>query len=346
MNIRFDDLLEARSKHPMYDEKLWEFLDNRFGRNLINLSDSDLQKRLSSIDRNIQFLDNGNTPRDHLHPDRRGWLSPWWWWRARYMTILEFKHRSVAPCPAPAIAEMPTLADEFTGVIGGGRKLLVRISKVEWLMETLIDGRLRFASAELYRDPTLNFARGDDELRKAYRRPGDMVTITAQDGREIKAVGDVEFASARSVQSGEHFRDVPYWLCSFSSDLDPRLFEEFSSDQPEQDACLVIFDPYEFVKRVLPQLSRIARFANKLLFPTTYFDPYYLDSDELTVIKSKNFRYAYQREMRFVLDPGNSASITRENHVFVTIGTIADIAAVYSRDGKKIAGIGPPSYLA
>ncbi|MFM0302678.1 hypothetical protein PQQ99_21390 [Paraburkholderia sediminicola] len=346
MSSRLEDILHIRKNHSSYDEELWEFVNQRLGRNLINLPDADLQARLASIDQNVQFLDSGVTPRDHLHPDQRGWLSPWWWLRARYVTTLEFKHRSITPIPSPVIPEMPTLATGFTGVVGGGKRLLVRISKIEWLMETLVHGRLRFASAALYRDPALNSARGDDELRKVYRRPGQVVDITTQDGRKIKAIGDVEFASARVVQDGRELIDIPYWLCSFSSDLDPRLFEEFASDQPENDGCLVIFEPHKFVQRALPELSRIAQFSEKSLLPVDYFDPYYLDSRELTAVKSKDFRYAYQREMRFVLDPGGGPAISHENHVFANIGKIEDIAAIYSREGKKLAGTGPSSFLA
>ncbi|MFM0716703.1 hypothetical protein PQQ73_10205 [Paraburkholderia strydomiana] len=345
MSSRLEDILHIRKNHSFYDEGLWEFVSQRLGRNLINLTNTNLQARLASIDRNIQFLDNGVTPRDHLHPDQRGWLSPWWWLRARYVTTLEFKHRSITPMPSPVIPAMPMLAEGFTGVVGGGKRLLVRISKIEWLMETLVHGRLRFASAALYRDPALNSARGDDELRKAYRRPGQVVAITTQAGRKIKAIGDVEFASARVAQDGRELVDIPYWLCSFSSDLDPRLFEEFASDQPENDGCLVIFEPHKFVQRALPELTRIARFAKKSLCPVDYFDPYYLDSRDLAVVQSKDFRYAYQREMRFVLDPGIASAISDGNHVFANIGTIEDIAAIYSREGEKLAGTGPSSFL-
>ncbi|WP_157739239.1 hypothetical protein [Herbaspirillum sp. meg3] len=53
----------------------------------------------------------------------------------------------------------------------------------------------------------------------------------------------------------------------------------------------------------------------------------------------------HHREMPFVLDPAVGPSISIEPQVFFNIGSIADIAAVYSQSGKKLAGTGP-SYLA
>jgi hypothetical protein len=346
MNSRLENIILLRKQQPFYDEELWTFMHQAEGRNLANLSNIDLQVRLDDIDRNIQYLDTGNTPRDKLHPDDRGWLSPWWWLRARHLTMLEFEHRSLIPNPSSDIAVMPELAAGLTGVMGGGKRMLARVSKVEWLMNTLTRGCLRFAPAASYLDSTLNAARGDDELRKTYRRPGQALTISTQSGQRIQAVGDVAFSSVRAVQNGVKLANTPYWLCSFSSDLDPRLLLEFPSDKPEEDGCLVIFEPYVFVQRALPVLNKIAPLVVKSLFPTDYFDPYYVGQNGLSAVRSKDFRYAYQREMRFVLDPEGRPVFSNRDPAWAEIGTIEDIAAVYSRTGEKLSGIGPNNFLA
>jgi hypothetical protein len=342
---KIQEIIDRRSREPAYDEALWAFASEVNGRNLINASDVELQTRLNAIDCNIQYLDSGTTPRDGLSPDDKGWLSPWWWLRARYWTMLEFEHRHIVPGDTPEIPSMPAIAAGMTGVIDGGKKMLVRISKVGWLMETLQAGVLRFAPANSYSDMVLDAARGDDELNKSYLRPGQAVTITRPDGRKIKALGDVIFSTSRSVEQGIGSADVPYWMCSFSSDLDPRLFNEFANTDPGEDACLVIFEPYEFVRRALPSLHRAAPRAEKSLFPTVYFDPYYVHRDKLSALKSKNFRYAYQREMRFVLDPVGGYPLANGGALFVEIGSIADIAGVYHHRGGKLAGAGPNQFL-
>lgn len=332
------ELLNVRCTHKMYDHELWRFLHDLRPRNLINLSDEALRHRLFSIERNIQYLDSETTPRDSLQPER-GWLSPWWWWRARYWTLIEFELRKIQILTSPEVVKPHNVVKGLVGTFSGGRKLLVRISKISWLLETLESGSVRFAPASSYVDSALDEARQDDEMKKSYRRPGQQIRISAEDGSALNAIGDVEFSTTRAISGGA----APYWMCSFSTDLDPRLFDDFKSSDGD-DGCIVIFDPIEFVRRALPVLNEVAPFATKSLFPTTYFDPYNLDQDDLCTLKSKDFKYAYQREMRLVLDP-EGYSLAEGGPLFVKVGSIADIAAVYGKDGKKIAGVGPVSFL-
>ncbi|MGS1011164.1 hypothetical protein [Achromobacter anxifer] len=213
-------------------------------------------------------------------------------------------------------------------------------------MDMLIHGRLRFAPAASYRDPALNIARADDELRKTYRRPGHAITITTQDGRRMNAIGDVEFSTTRVIESGHSLIDVPYWLCCFSTDLDPRLLNEFEAESPQDAGYIVIFDPRQFLRRALPELNRLAPFCKKELYQVNYFDPYFPDSRELSAVTCKDFRYAHQREMRLILDPGLGPPPSIDSVIFANIGTLEDIAAVYARNGEKLAGAGPSSFLA
>jgi hypothetical protein len=229
--VHIDELLELRRAMPAYDEELWTFMDQMAGRNLENVSDANLQARLEQIDKNILYIDSGSTSRDSL-PAYHGWLSPWWWLRARHWTLLEFERRQLAPRSSPEIPAMPTLAIGFNGTVAGGQKLLVRLSKRTWLLD-LLGGRIRFAPAALYRDISVDAARSDEEMSKAHRRPGQSIQITDLQGNTTKPIGDVVFASRRSVERNGVLDDVPYWFCSFSSDLDPRLFHEFTGS----DAC-------------------------------------------------------------------------------------------------------------
>ncbi|MEG3168180.1 hypothetical protein U1737_08255 [Sphingomonas sp. LB3N6] len=338
---RIDDIIAARRGHRFYDEELWDFFVHVDGRRLENFSEADLQVRLARIDRNIQLLEEASGPRDELPPER-GWLSPWFWFRLRHWVLEEMKLRGVDPSAPLDIQPMPAMAPEFRGIHAGGEKRLVRISRREWMIDALEHGRHRFAPASSYRLIEGDEARTDDEMVKAYRRPGREITITGPDGQRIDALGDVTFSTARAV--GDGHVETPYWLTSYSSDLDPRLFADFSSGDGD-DAALVVFDPMEFIRRSLPHLNRAAPLSEKRLDQIDYYDAYHPASQRLHPLTMKDTRFAYQREWRMTLDPGDREDLG-EDAFFVDIGSIADIAAVYGPDGRRIAGTGPDSYLA
>lgn len=342
---RIIDLCQLRKGHPLYDEELWDFIGEIHGNNLVYVSERGLQWRLAEIERNILFLDDQTTPRDDLRPER-GWLSPWWWWRIRHWTLKELYRRGLIPISVVDIPPPPPLHPQFLGVVGGGKKLLARIARRDRILDTLSLGRLRFAPAGIYNNAKLNAARADEEMAKEYLRPGAALTMTGPKGEPIKPLGDVTFTTRRALYDGTQFVDQPYWFCSFSSDLDPRLFAEFPDPDGAESSCLLIFDPMEFVRRALPKLNQAVPHAIKSLFPNEYFDPYH-PHEKLTVVRHKHFSYAYQREMRFMVDPegGPSSGDALQKAFFIEIGSIEDIAAAYTPNGDRIAGTGPNSFL-
>lgn len=116
---RIQKLLEVRRLHHLYDEELWQFMHSLRPRNLINLTDEELNRRLFDIERSIQYLDSETTPRDKLPPER-GWLSPWWWWRARYWTLVEYEFRGLLPESLSKVPVKENITPEFIGVVSGG----------------------------------------------------------------------------------------------------------------------------------------------------------------------------------------------------------------------------------
>lgn len=113
-----------------FDPEVWAFTDqidlSKSGvSRLVNVDDAALQKRLDSIETNIQYLDTGQ-PVSAGHTAFSGWKSPWWWWRARHLTLLEFERRGLTPVPAPVIPPPIVLAPALRGVNTGGGELLVR----------------------------------------------------------------------------------------------------------------------------------------------------------------------------------------------------------------------------
>lgn len=339
---RVDDIIAARGAHLFYDEELWDFTARFDGRLLENLTDDELRTRLARIERNIQYLEEAPGPRDELAPER-GWLSPWYWFRLRHWALAEMKVRGVTPAAPLDVAPMPGVGLEFKGIHAGGEKRLVRMSRREWMLEALDLGRLRLAPATAYRLIENDDARTDDEMTKAYRRPGRVISVTGPDGQPIVPIGDVTFSTTRAM--GEADVETPYWLTSYSTDLDPRLFVDFGSADGD-DAALVIFDPVAFIRRSLPHLNRAAPLSEKLLYQIEYYDTFHPPSQLLAPLTMKDTRFAYQREWRMILDPGDREVLADGGALFVDIGSIADIAGVYTPDGARIAGSGPDTFLA
>jgi hypothetical protein len=139
--------------------------------------------------------------REELPPEH-SWLSPWFWLRLRHWTITELAERSITPALAVDVPSMLPLRPEFHGLHTGGNKRLVRISRLPWLLETLELGRLRLSPATIYRMIEGDEARTDDEMAKAYRRPGRILTITGPGGQRIKPIGDVTFTTHRVTSDG------------------------------------------------------------------------------------------------------------------------------------------------
>ncbi|MEL7685489.1 hypothetical protein AAG594_14215 [Citromicrobium bathyomarinum] len=348
-----ETIIERRRTEALWDPELWDFVERVecvdradlsdrgvLPRPLKHLEDCALQSRLDAIDRNIQYLDIADGPRDDLPPEE-GWLSPWWWLRLRHWTLSEFARRGLEIRPTPAIPPPIPVHTDFKGIHAGAKPKLFRISRVPWLMPFLEEGKVRFASAAGYKAMENDESRADDEMTKGYRRAGGRVTITTIDGRPIEALGDVRFDTTRATPGDV---PLPYWMLCASTDFDPRLIGAFPGGN-DDDGVLAIFDPDEFKRRAGKALAAALPDVVGRIAIVDYYDVYHPPRSAISPVTMKSMEFANQRELRFVLDPGRGALIA-ENAYFLTVGSIADIAAIYGSDGRRIAGTGPTSFLA
>lgn len=345
-------ILERRRTHRYWDPELWDFfervsfvsredLNDRSvePRPLEYLSDTALQTRLNSIELNIQYLDGADRRRDEMSPDD-GWLSPWWWLRLRHWTLSEFARRGLDAQPSPAVVEPIPVGEDFRGIHSGSTPKLFRISRLPYLKDMLEHGNVRFGSASGYQSIENDEARADNEMKKGYKRSGRRVTITTLDGRPITALEEVSFDTARMTSD---MVELPYWMLCLSTDLDPRLFDDFPSAEGD-DAVISIFDPDEFMRRIRRAMA--VTLPDVHVFPETvfYYDIYHPPRRDISPLTMKEMRFAYQREVRIVLDPGHAEAIA-EGAFTIGIGSIKDIAAIYTPDGRRVAGSGPDSFL-
>jgi hypothetical protein len=192
--------------------------------------------------------------------------------------------------------------------------VLFRYGSREWLQEMLDFGRLRVTAARDYALMEKDLARQDDELVKHSHSPGEYVTITLPDGRQSRPVGDVKY----SVSGADYF------VYCVSNDWDPDLFQDFNAD-----CCVVIKQPEEFARR----LEQAAKGQLQGWYfhhnPVRYFDTHEREPKELIDnAMSKEFRFAYQREYRFLF---SGMGLSATGFKSLELGALGDIAELHAR---------------
>ncbi len=338
-----DEIIQRRQQEAMYDQELWSFMYEVSNRPLMNISDDTLQLRLAQLEKNIQFLDFAPSKRDKLSHNI-GWMSPWWWLRQRFFTIKEFEERGLSFQPRQEFEPFHKVRKEFWGHHYSGPLKLFRISRIEWLLEALEYGRLRFAPASSYNATDLSDARSDEELTKHTFIPKHSLTMIHESGNELRPLGDVRKSVFHGCQVGLNPITVPYWLTSYSSILDPRLLNEFSSVTGD-DGFLAVFDAFRMVRQSAPVFSKDVPYLVPSMAEVEYFDPYFPSHNKIKPAEAKDMRFAYQREVRMILQPEVLIPESNEEAIFLDIGSIAEYAAVYAANGKRIAGTGPENFM-
>ncbi|MGE3872934.1 MAG: hypothetical protein AB7F74_08265 [Parvibaculaceae bacterium] len=294
-----------------YEPDCWEFQYDLY-RYLELLSDDALVQRYSEIVRNMHAIVSAE--RDVIPIN--SFLSSWYWFRKEHQTRYEFALRNLPfHTPLPVIAPRGLTAAPARPRSPNAGDVLFRYGEHKWLQGLIDFGRLRMRSAGDYALMEKDPARQDDEQTKHSYSPGRHVTITFPDGKKLHPIGDVK----QSVSGTDYF------LYCVSMDWDTMLFEQFS----DSDCCVIIKRPEEFARR----LERAA--ASKLpgwYFyngPIEYFDPYeQVTRQRIDNAMSKDFRFAYQREHRFLLAGLGKAAT---GYIDLEIGPLHDIAELHMR---------------
>jgi hypothetical protein len=337
---RFEELLDDRRKDPRCDVELWRFMD-QISRNLRNLSDDDLTDRWRGIAKNILYLVD---PARDAEPIGAKALSSWWWLQTLVHTEAELGHRNLPKPNVPDIFAPITLRTEFRVNKASSPRFWARVGESAHLLKMLHEGEIRFRAASSYDDPALDPARKDRELEKIRKRPGQTITIVLPNGRQSMPIGDVSYSQRSAIEVGGTLRDVEYWISSWSCEFDPRLFAEFTSGTgPACDAGIIVWDTMALAERTEAAVSRDLvgwLFADIAI---RYFDSHDLQqSDALSASMEKDFSYGYQRELRLAL--ASQHQVEKGSALFLKVGSLADIAGLYSADGHKLGGTGPSTW--
>lgn len=200
-----------------------------------------------------------------------------------------------------------------------GPRDIVRIGQRQHIKDAMNFGRFRIAPAASYDDASLNPAIRDDELSVTAVRNGEHAVIhtfdpaTGQRGQRIDAIGEMTFS--RTMQ--ENF----YVICMTSA-YSPRLLDDFQAD-----ALLVIKNVNRFIIRLEKAIRMVRPDLTLAANVVKYYDPYRVKPDDMEPFYSKNFRYAYQKEYRFICY--KSGIPLNAEPFFIEMGTLRDIASIH-----------------
>lgn len=193
-----------------------------------------------------------------------------------------------------------------------------KFGKKEHIIDAYENGRFRIAPASSYSDSSLNVAQMDDELENFVRTPNKVMMMElwgseTPDG-PIKKI-ELEPIEYFEYKNSENFY---VWCCALS--YDARMFSEF-----EANSVLIIHDKEEFSKRL--ELA-VLKQKNELVFergPIRYYDAYTCQHNQLTRGFSKEIKYLYQNEYRFIWRLEQEMEL---EPFFVELGSLKDIASI------------------
>jgi hypothetical protein len=182
-------------------------------------------------------------------------------------------------------------------------------------MRPLVEqGVVRILPASAY-NAVEDRARTDNELEKSSYLPGEYTKILGKDGKQSAIIGDMERSAS--------FPD--YYVVCASCDWDDALFDDFQAD-----SCVVIKQPKTFVQRLTQAAEEKLQGWAFVDVPVQYFDPYEMRLKSIiNPSVDKHFRFAYQREYRFVWAPLQGQSCKQSIHL--VLGSLSGIAELYMR---------------
>jgi len=309
-----------------YEPEFWEFQYQVY-RYLERVADGFLIERYKDILRNMKAL----ISRDRDVIPIQSFLSSWYWFRKEHQTRLEFALRGVSlPVASPhgirfnnEVIEAPVRPRH-----PNAGDVLFRYDKRIHIQELAHEGKIRIRPASDFRQMEHDRARQDEEQLKRSFLPGARTRITTQDGRNIPILGDVE----RTVSMPD------YYLFCMTCDWDPGLLADFGAD-----TCIVIKDAELFARRIEIAATRLLLGWYFHHNPVNYFDPYEkLENEYLGAGMSKDFRFAYQREYRFLWFPQNGG--VPDGFKFLELGSLGDLAEVFCNNAASPQQ-GAPEYV-
>jgi len=224
-----------------------------------------------------------------------------------------------ASVPKPSFPDEPR-AQRLVRDLGpqlAGHQYVVKLGKSKDLEPALKEGRWRISPASTYAaaDPSLSVAQRDTELEMNVYLPKSRLKFW--DGKTGKFKGEGETVGNITRTS----RASDYYVSCLTKQLDPRLFDDFQAD-----CCIIVHDPTEFARRMFVAAKKLLPSWHGIFRDVRYVDPYLPppdDPQDFSVFCSKDFRFWYQKEVRFAWLP--EQDIKNLDYLFLELGDISDI---------------------
>lgn len=230
----------------------------------------------------------------------------------------------ISAARAPAIKYFengePIATKIFRGYVTPPTPFTVKYGRREFMEPMLRTGRLRICPASYYNDASHNAAVKDDEIHRTFFIP----TFRER----LKGIHHVMFQGHR-IEYGDDDIVLPveapdYFLLSLCDSIYYRMPTDFDAD-----SALIIREPIKFAQRVISAF--LARYSDwkPHYGPVTYYDPYRDFSKVRVHQMSKHFGYAYQREVRIVMEAFRTPRQALQPE-FLDIGPMGDYAELLS----------------
>ncbi len=295
-----------------YEPEFWE-LQYHIHRYLEKVSDELLIERYIDICRNMRAL----ISRERDVIPIQSFLSSWYWYRKEHQTRLEFSLRNKL-LPVQLSNDITFGNQAINSPIGPSHPnagdVLFRYDKTHQIENLFNNGQIRIRPASDFLRLEQDIARKDEECSKKLFLEISRTRITTEAGTEIPFVGCIE----KTVSLPD------YYVFCMACDWDPELFADF-----DVDSCLIIKDTESF-SHLIENAAKIQ--LSDWFFhhnPVEYFDPYERHKNEhIDAAMSKNFKFAYQREYRFLWMPKNGD--VPDGFKFLELGSLGHLAEVCS----------------
>lgn len=288
-----------------FNSEMWEFeyVCNRY---LKGLSNDELKIRHRDIIRNMLHLvriDRNKLPINNC-------MGSWYWFRKEYQTRLELFFRNITIESDELFKRIWDLKKAHGADVRDPDILpnvLFRYEKSCYLDDIVKFGRIRIGPASKHIQGK-DHARYDDELNKTiYLPPNSEAYMSDCNGRKISDI-DGSIGITRSVDD--------YYIYCMSCDFHMNLIKEFI----QSDTCMEVCDTDQFINCVMR--GGDAALPNWLFNYgfVHYFDMKDKDPNEhIDPRMCKDFKYAYQREYRFVWASVGNTEHT-DGYKFINIG--------------------------
>lgn len=297
-----------------YEPDFWEF-QYQINRYLERVTDELLIERYKDILRNMNAL----ISRDRDVIPIQSFLSSWYWFRKEHQTRFEFALRDL-PIPVASPLGIKFNNEVMGAPIRPGHPnagdVLFRYDKRTHIEKLANEGQVRIRPASDFLQMELDRARHDDECAKKYFSSGTRTRIITQDGRNIPIIGDME----QTVSSPN------YYIFCMTCDWDMELFSDFDG----ADTCVIIKDAELFATQI--EIAAATQLPGWYFHhnPVEYFDPYErLENEYIDNAMCKDFRFAYQREYRFLWFSQNGG--VPDGFKFLELGSLGNLAKIHAK---------------